>query len=83
MAEASLHSITGTPAGMFQNEAERRMGRLHAELTYARIDEIIKQGLHEYLDRFQIELNGIGDSIKDTFFAVRPAAFKTAGGMEE
>lgn len=83
MAEASLHSITGTPAGMFQNEAERRMGRLHAELTYARIDEIIRQGLHEYLDRFQTELNNVGDSIRDTFFALSAAAPKAIGGIEE
>ncbi|HSC34426.1 MAG TPA: alpha-E domain-containing protein [Thermodesulfobacteriota bacterium] len=84
MAEASLHSITGTPAGMFRNEAERRMGRLHAELTYARIDDIIKKGLHEYLDNFQTELNSVGDSIKDTFFVLSPAAGPHAlGGMEE
>ncbi len=83
MAEESLHSITGTPAGMFTNEAERRMGRLHADLTYARINDIIERGLHEYLDKFQTELNGVGDSVRDTFFAVSPAAPNLSGGMEE
>jgi uncharacterized alpha-E superfamily protein len=82
-AESSLHSITGTPVGTFHNEAERRMGRLHAELNYARIDEIIKEGLHEYLDKFQTELNNVGDAIKDTFLAVSPAVPNKDGGKEE
>jgi uncharacterized alpha-E superfamily protein len=83
MAESSLHSITGTPAGTFRNEAERRMGRLHAELTYARLDEIIKQGLHEYLDKFQTELNSVDDSISATFFTVGSEASRKIGGIEE
>lgn len=83
MAESSLHSITGTPAGTFRNEAERRMGRLHAELTYARLDEIIKSGLHEYLDRFQTELNSVDDSISSTFFTVGAEASRKIGGVEE
>lgn len=83
MAESSLHSITGTPAGTFRNEAERRMGRLHAELTYARIDEIIKSGLHEYLDKFQTELNRVDDSISSTFFTVGSDARRKIGGIEE
>jgi uncharacterized alpha-E superfamily protein len=82
-AESSLHSITGTPAGTFHNEAERRMGRLHAELNYASIEEIIKSGLHEYLDIFQTDLNKVGDAIMDTFLAVSPAASKSVGGIEE
>lgn len=82
-AENSLHSITGTPAGTFHSEAERRMGRLHAELNYARLDEIIKEGLHEYLDNFQTDLNEVGDSIRDTFFGASPAASKGNGGIEE
>ncbi|MFI5323507.1 MAG: alpha-E domain-containing protein [Thermodesulfobacteriota bacterium] len=82
-AESSLHSITGTPMGTFHNEAERQMGRMHAELNYARIDEIIKKGLHEYLDNFQTELNEVDDAIGDTFLAVSPAAHDSKGGVEE
>ena len=83
MAESSIHSITGTPAGTFRNDAERRIGRLHSELTYARIDEIIKAGLHEYLDKFQTELNGVDDSVNSTFFTVGSESHKKAGGMQE
>ncbi len=71
-AQVSLHEITGTVIGTFTNKAERRLGRLRSELDYANIDEIISQGLHEYLNGFQTKLNGVGDAIFDTFFSLRP-----------
>ncbi len=73
-AEKSLHTITGSASGMFQNPAEQLLGRLRAELNYAHIDEIIEGGLHEFLDDLQTRLNQIGDAIFDTFFALRPLA---------
>jgi uncharacterized alpha-E superfamily protein len=82
-AETSLHAITGTPVGTFHNEAERQMGRLYAELNYVRMDEIIKRGLHEYLDTIQSDLNKVDDAVKDTFFAVSTTAAASAGGTEE
>lgn len=72
-AQVSLHEITGTTIGTFTNKAERRLGRLRSDLDYANIDEIISQGLHEFLDDFQTKLNGVGDAIFDTFFSLRPA----------
>ncbi len=71
-AQVSLHEITGTVIGTFTNKAERRLGRLRSNLDYANIDEIISQGLHEFLDDFQNKLNGVGDAIFDTFFSLRP-----------
>ncbi len=71
-AQISLHELTGTVIGTFTNKAERRLGRLRSDLDYANIDEIISEGLHEYLDGFQTKLNGVGDAIFDTFFSLRP-----------
>jgi len=68
-ADESLHAITGTPLGAFQNPAERKLGQVRAELGYAQIGEIIANGLHEFLDRLQRDLNLAGDSIALTFFA--------------
>lgn len=68
-AADSLHAITGTPAGTFRTEAERRLGRLASELDYTAIGEVIIAGLHEYLDTFQVRLNAIGDALRDSFFA--------------
>jgi uncharacterized alpha-E superfamily protein len=72
-AEESLHAITGSPLGTFRNPAERRLGRLRAELDYTDIDEVIRAGMHEYLDSFQVKLNDVGQAVFDTFFALRPA----------
>jgi uncharacterized alpha-E superfamily protein len=72
MAEESLRSISGTPAGTFRNVAEQRLGRLRAELDYSRVEEILETGLHEFLDGLQTKLNGLGDAVFETFFALRP-----------
>ncbi len=72
-ADESLHAITGTPLGAFQNSAERHMGQLVAELDYTDMEEVILQGLHEFLDGLQIKLNQVGDAIFDSFFALKPA----------
>ncbi len=68
-ADASLHSVTGSPTRTFRNEAERRLGRLTAELDYTVIDEVMAKGLHEYVDRLQAKLNGVGNALQACFFS--------------
>jgi len=70
--ERSLHAVTGSSLDTFTNTAEQLLGRLRSEISYARIGEIIKFGLHEYLDTFQAKLNQVGMALSDTFFAQRP-----------
>ncbi len=70
----SLHAITGTPIGNFTNPAERRLGQIRAELNYTPVEDVIAQGLHEFLDNFQTKLNSVDDGIFETFFAMRPLA---------
>ena len=69
-AQESLRAISGSPPSFSANEAERRLGRLSAELNYAQMGEIIALGLHEFLDNLQTKLNKIDDAIFDTFFAL-------------
>ena len=71
-ADKSLHAVSGSPLGTFWNPAEKRMGQLRAELAYATVQDILREGLHEFLDSFQLRLNQVGDAIHDTFFALRP-----------
>jgi uncharacterized alpha-E superfamily protein len=71
-AEESLHRISGTPITTVQNDAEKKMGRLRSDLNYTDIKEIMAFGLHEFLDDFQAKLNGVGESVYETFFALRP-----------
>ncbi len=71
-AENSLLAITGGTTGSFHNKAEQRLGRLRSELDYTNIDEIMQSGLHEFIDQFQLGLNGVGEAIMQTFFEVKP-----------
>ena len=68
-AEASLYAITGTSSGTYSNPAERRLGRLRADLDYADIEEVIQTGMHEYIDRLQTRLNDVGNALAETFFS--------------
>ena len=74
IARESVHAISGTAAGMFRNPAERLLGELCSELAYAEIEDIIGDGLHEYLDELQTRMNNVSDGIAETFFASRVAA---------
>jgi uncharacterized alpha-E superfamily protein len=68
-AEESLTAITGNRGGRIYTSAEQKLGRLRSELNYARIDEVIHAGLHEFIDQFQVRLNDVGEAISETFFA--------------
>ena len=70
-AREALHAISGTPLETFKNPAERCLGQLCSELAYANVDEVIKRGLHEYLDDLQTKMNLVGQGIYDTFLARR------------
>lgn len=73
-SEESLLTITGGQRGQFRTPAEKRLGRLRAQLDYTQITEIIDQGLHEFIDSFQVQLNQVGEAIYETFFALRPVS---------
>lgn len=64
----SIRWITGSSVGTFQNTAEQKMGQLCSNMDYISIDDVIQQGLHEYIDGFQTQLNSIGIAIRDEFF---------------
>jgi len=69
--DTSMHDITGAPLGSYSTLAERQLGMLLAEIEYADVTEIIQAGLHEYIDTFQLKLNGVGDAISSSFFAAQ------------
>ncbi|HSH15780.1 MAG TPA: alpha-E domain-containing protein, partial [Verrucomicrobiae bacterium] len=67
-ARSSLHAITGTPLGSFQNNPERLFGQLCSDLAFTNVDEINAQGLHQFLDELQTKMNLVGSGIYETFF---------------
>ncbi len=70
-ADLSLHQISGSQLGAYCNPAEQRLGRLKADLAFADVNSIINQGFHEFIDNLQDNLNGVGNAIHETFFAMR------------
>lgn len=75
-AERSLHKITGCPLGTFSNVAEKRLGRLRAELDFSATDDILIGGLHEYVDKLQAKINSVGDGVTQSFFLAEPRSVK-------
>jgi uncharacterized alpha-E superfamily protein len=71
-ANESLHRITGTPLDSFRFRSEQLLGLLDSELNYAGVDDILRNGLHEYLDQLQDKMNGVDNSLRVDFLA-RPA----------
>ena len=62
-------------AVVFLALAERFLGQLCSELAYANIGDVIRGGLHEYLDGLQTKMNQVSLGIHDTFFARRMPEF--------
>lgn len=71
-AEQSLHEVTGISSRTWNNLAERMLGRLRAEFDFITIEEVVQNGLHEFLEDFQTQLNTVGEKIFETFFALEP-----------
>ncbi len=70
-AQVGLHRITGSPYGSTSNLAEKLLGRLKADLEYTDIDEVLNQGMHEYLDGLQTRVNQVDAAIGTTFFNIK------------
>lgn len=73
-ADESLHQISGSPTGDYRNSAEQQLGQLRSRLAYLDVDSIINGGVHEFVDSLQVSLNNVGESIFETFLAMRPVA---------
>nr|WP_321467364.1 alpha-E domain-containing protein [uncultured Desulfobulbus sp.] len=71
-AQISLQRIiNGSSGGNGGNSAEKLLGRLAADLEYTDIDDVVNEGMHEYLDRLQTRINQIDEAIGTTFFNIK------------
>lgn len=59
----SLEQLSNRQSG----ETQRRAGLLHSQLRYGRVEDILAQGLHEYLTDFMDRIYDIGDGISRDF----------------
>jgi uncharacterized alpha-E superfamily protein len=62
-----IHDTLETLCDDGTREVERAAGALHAQLHYARTDDIIKLGLHEYLMEFLDRISDLGVEINRHF----------------
>jgi uncharacterized alpha-E superfamily protein len=68
-AEYALYRISGgRPQDSYSNPAEKAVSELKHKLDFTETSEIIKFGLHDYLNDFQIENNNIGKEIYKVYF---------------
>lgn len=71
-AQRSLRELGGgRPAGGSHTKTERLLGTLHTDLQYADVNSIIGFGVHEYLDKIQLDLIGISEAIWEQFFSLK------------
>lgn len=73
-ARDSLYLITGTSQSSFRNPAEKLLGQACADLEFVTVDDIIRKGLHEYIDQFQANLNRSAQAISERFFTTKSSA---------
>ena len=64
--------MNGSNHGLQSNLAVKLLGRLKADLEYTDIEDVISEGMHEYLDRLQTRLNQVDMAIGITFFNIKP-----------
>ena len=65
--ETALISINGNSG----REARRLAGEQHADLHFGRIEDVISQGLHEYLSLFLVKINLLGQEIRNAYLSRR------------
>ncbi|MFT4175338.1 MAG: alpha-E domain-containing protein [Luteolibacter sp.] len=65
--DASLHGISGSPRGSFENACERGAGKLLADLNFGSAEEAFDGGLHAYLDGLQARFNRIGHELFEAY----------------
>lgn len=70
-AQVMLKNILRTHRSSVKNPAMQKLAMLNSELYYTNTKEIMKFGMHEYIDRLQTIINEVNNEIHQMFFAVK------------
>lgn len=70
--QEAAHAISGRPAGQPDNDVENALHELVDWLDNLKIDDLIREGLHESLTNVVNRVHGIGEAIRTTYFDVGP-----------
>jgi uncharacterized alpha-E superfamily protein len=66
-AEESVRRITRDSDHHYSNAPSRSLGRLRADLDYLLIGDIVKFGLHEWIDQLQLSIARVHTDIESAF----------------
>lgn len=69
-AQHSVAEITGSRLGTFRMNTEKLIGRLSSEFDYTSIEDIVDQGMHEFIDGVQTRVNQVAEAIHEDFFTM-------------
>jgi uncharacterized alpha-E superfamily protein len=69
LAGKSLDTVIKTDSDKL-SQSQKKLGLLKAQLEYADINDINFQGMHEFLDDFQIQLNSLTEAIYKDYFSL-------------
>jgi len=78
-ARRALGCITVGTEFHARNEADRLLGVMQREIESAVMKNVLKSGLHEYLDDVQLKLGGIHSAVQDTFINYETRGAKVLG----
>lgn len=70
-AENCLKKISGNEGSGFYNSSEKAIGELRSKLEFTDVEEIIRFGLHEYIDSLQVKINSISEKINENYFQIK------------
>ena len=70
-AQHSLHEISNVPLGSYNSKSEQMIGKMCSSMSYNTIDDIIANGLHEYLDGIQSRINRISKFISEEYYMLK------------
>lgn len=70
-AENCLKRISGNDGSGFHNSSEKVIGELRSNLEFTDVEEIIRFGLHEYIDTLQVKINSISEKINENYFQIK------------
>jgi uncharacterized alpha-E superfamily protein len=66
--ETSLAAITGGATDPRHARAAKLVAGVKDKLRKTQASQILRDGLHEFVDSLQRDMNEIGEAIKDTYF---------------
>lgn len=62
-----VQRISGAAPGHYMNEGQRRFGKFLQDLRFATKEDVLRQGLHQFLQHVMTELAAIANDVFDTF----------------